>query len=965
MQAMKRNKLRNAISVAIALSATGLTGMAFAQNATNPTEGDEAETLDTVVITGTRIKSQTMTASAPVLEIGAEQFKVTGFTRVDDLVNQYPQMSGYFDSFDNNGATGYGTVDLRNLGTNRTLTLINGRRLQPGSSIATDLSIIPVAMIERVDLLTGGASAVYGADAVAGVVNFVLNEEFEGVSFTAGYSGYQHNNDNEYMQNLMDIRKAARPGSAAQYDYPDGSNGISGSSYNFDMVVGSAFADGRGHASAWLTYRQNDPLFQGERDYSSCALNDPGTACGGSSTAGNPNYIFNQSFFASINPTTGIWQRGTYEAYNFAPINYYQRPESRYNFGATAKFEINEHAIPYVELLYTNRDNEIQVAESGTFFGQYLVFECDDLAWNQPGAISPCESVANGGLGISGPFGVYVGKRNVEGGPRNFAINDDQFRIVAGFEGAINDNWSYDISFLSGNTNNSEIGIGDFLSSKIETNLLNCNDPALLNTPQCYNVYIPGGVTVEAAQALQGNRIALRETGITSITGYVTGAIGRVDLVAGFDWREETYESQFDSYSIEGDFAGAGGRAVPLSGSTVVSELFLEANVPLITEAHGFLKTFNLDLGYRYSDYYETFGGENTYKIGFVSEMGPAVVRAGYNKAIRAPNIAELYTNQSVQLFQGADPCAGVIDADPNTVSPTQTAAQCALSGVTAAQYGNILPSPAGQYNQFQGGNPDLTPEEADTWTLGVAFTPLENLNVALDWYDITIDNQIGAFGANTILNGCGQGVAIYCPLINRNPVNGNLWVGEDYFVTNVQLNAGSIETSGLDFSADYGFEWLAGNWNVGFVGSYVLSYDLSPVPGDSSANYECAGIVNTSCGTLPDWKSIMTVNYAQDIWSVNARWRMIGSVDYINTNGTAGTVDRLVAANGGIGSYNFFDLSGNLVINSYTNMTLGVNNVFDKEPPLVGATLALNANAPGGYDQAGRFIFASVNVTF
>ena len=170
----------------------------------------------------------------------------------------------------------------------------------------------------------------------------------------------------------------------------------------------------------------------------------------------------------------------------------------------------------------------------------------------------------------------------------------------------------------------------------------------------------------------------------------------------------------------------------------MVSELFLEANVPLITEPMGFVKTFNLDLGYRYSDYYETFGGENTYKIGFVSEMGPAVFRGGYNKAIRAPNIAELYATQSIGLFNGTDPCAGA--------NPSQTAAQCALSGVTAAQYGTIAPSPAGQYNGFFGGNPDLTPEEADTWTLGVAFTPLENLNIAVDWYDISIDNQIGSY---------------------------------------------------------------------------------------------------------------------------------------------------------------------------------------------------------------------------
>jgi iron complex outermembrane recepter protein len=961
MQAMKRNKLRNAIAVAIAVGATSLSGAAFAQEAS---EGDAAEMLDTVVITGTRIKSQTMTASAPVLEIGAEQFKVTGFTRVDDLVNQYPQMAPYFDSFDNNGATGYGTADLRSLGPNRTLTLVNGRRLQPGSAIDTDLSIVPVAMIERVDILTGGASAVYGADAVAGVVNFVLNNEFEGVSFNAGYSAYQHNNDNSYMQGLQDKRG---------FEYPDGSNGFGGGSFNFEAVVGSSFADGRGHATAWVGYRQNDPLFQGERDYSSCALNNAGTACGGSATAPNPNFLItaytadqdqdveDPAFYfsgASIDPTTGKWMGGYYEVYNYAPINYYQRPESRYNFGATAKFEINEHATPYVELMYTTRDSEIQVAESGTFFGQYLTFNCDDLAWNQPGAISPCASVDDGGLGLADqPFDVLVGKRNVEGGPRNFAINDDSYRIVAGLEGAINDNWSYDISFLRGATNNSEIGVGDFLSSRIETNIYNCNDPDLLNTPSCYNIFIPGGVTAESAAALQGNRIAIRETSITSITGYVTGDIGRVGLVAGFDWREETFESQFDSFSIAGDFAGAGGAATPLKGDTVVSELFLEANVPVITQPLGFVKTFNLDLGYRYSDYYETFGGENTYKIGFVSEMGPAVFRGGYNKAIRAPNIAELYSTQSIGLFTGSDPCAGA--------APTQTAAQCALSGVTAAQYGNISASPAGQYNGFFGGNPDLDPEEADTWTLGVAFTPLENLNVAVDWYDIKVDNRIGSFGANTILNGCGQtGAAVYCDLIKRNPA-GSLWIGEGGYVISTQLNAGSIETSGVDLNVNYGFEALAGNWNIGLVGSYLIDYDLAPVPGVPAADYGCAGIINTSCGVLADWRSIMSVNYAQDIWSLNARWRYTSSVDYLNTNGTPGTVDKLVQAQGGIEAYNFFDLSGNLIINSNTNVTLGVNNVFDKEPPLVGGSLATNANAPGAYDQAGRFIFASINVAF
>ena len=200
--------------------------------------------------------------------------------------------------------------------------------------------------------------------------------------------------------------------------------------------------------------------------------------------------------------------------------------------------------------------------------------------------------------------------------------------------------------------------------------------------------------------------------------------------------------------------------------------------------------------------------------------------------------------------------------------------------------------------------------------------------------------------------------------MIKRN-AGGSLWIGESGYVISTQNNAGSVETSGIDLNVNYGFEALAGNWNIGLVGSYLINYDFAPVPGVPSLDYGCAGLVNTSCGVLPDWRSIMSVNYAQDIWSVNARWRYTASVDYINTNGTPGTQNTLVGPEGGIEAYNFFDLSGNLIINSNTNVTLGVNNVFDKEPPLVGTLLSDNANAPGGYDQAGRYIFASINVAF
>lgn len=960
---MKRNKLRNAISVALVLGATGFTGAAFAQDSA------EAKEIDTITVTGTRIKSQTVTASSPVSEIGKEEFKVAGATRVDDLVNQYPQMSPYFDSFANNGAQGYPTADLRGLGTNRTLTLINGRRIQPGNGIAPDLSIVPAALIQRVDLLTGGASAVYGADAVAGVVNFVLDSEFEGISLNAGYSAYQHNNDNEYLQGKMDARG---------FTYPTGNSGLDGQSQNIDMVFGSQFADGNGHATAWLTWRKNDALYQGQRDYSSCSFEANKAAngtyrkrCGGSGTAPNPNfyidvydeltgaYLEDESLFVNLTPGD-IWVEGDgSNVYNYAPINFYQRPETKINFGATVKYEISEHARPYVELMYSNRDSEIQVAESGTFFGQKLVIE--------GGCANPLLGTACDDLGINPDrdLEVYVGKRNVEGGPRNFSFNDSAYRVVTGMEGAINDNWSYDISMLYGKNNTSEVGVGDFLSSRITDALLACADPDLADTSACYNVWQYGGVTADAANNLAGTRMSAIETSITSVNGYVSGDTGfgfvdgsNIGLVAGFEWRKEQYSSMFDSFSQAGDFAGAGGPSLPLSGETEVRELFVEAGVPVF-KGDGFVKSFNLDLGYRYSDY-ELSGAENTWKVGFTSDIASLRFRGGFNKAIRAPNMGELFAQQQIALWSGVDNCAG---ADPKF-----NEIQCENTGVDPdTQYGNISVSTASQYNMFIGGNANLSPEQAETWTFGFAFTPVENLDIAIDYYDIKIEDRIGTVGAGNIIDACAlTGDTTLCSFIKRNPATGDLWRGEAGYVINPTRNFGELEVRGLDINATYRWDMWGGRMSASFVGTRNLEYTVAPLAGLNDAiTYDCAGLLNSAC-QLPEWRHIASLRYGNELFSVNLRWRYTGSLDYIENDGTAGQDSFLITDNGGkVDAYNFFDISGSINLSDSVDLTIGVNNVADKEPPFVGSTLALNGNALGGYDQAGRYIFANLGVKF
>lgn len=948
---LKNTRLRDAITFALFASVGMFSANAFAQD---ESAEDTAEVLDEVVTTGTRIQSKSVTASSPVAEIQQEEFKFAGATRPEDLINQYPQLSPTFDSFNNNGAQGYATVDLRGLGPQRTLTLVNGLRLGPGSGEVRDISIIPSALVSRVDILTGGASAVYGSDAVAGVVNFVLDTEFEGVSIGGGYSAYQHDNDNEYMQRLQTARN---------FPFEKGGSGFDGISRNAEIAVGSQFADGSGHAMAWLTWRENDALFQGQRDYSSCALNDPGTACGGSATNATGNFYFYQpdsgvGVGASLN-ANGTYRRGYGQPYNFAPINYFQRPDERFTFGSSLKYQINEHFEPYLETMFINRNDSIQIAESGVFFfGTALT----GLSCNTPFLRTACADL---GLNPALSVNVYPGRRNIEGGPRITKVEDSTYRFVFGTRGAINENWSYDASFLRARTDNDTQNFNDFLKDRIVSALLGCPAGSFAGCIP-YNVWQPNGVTAEAANAMAGIGLSKTSTELTSFNAYVTGDLGfgfasagdeNISLVAGVEARRESFAFVADSNSAANNFAGTGAPSPPIDGESKVKELFLESAVPVYA-GDGFLKNLSLDLGYRLSDY-EASGNANTFKVGFFANADVVSFRGGFNRAIRAPGINNLFAQQQIALFTGQDPCAGA--------TPTFTAAQCANTGVTAAQYGRIPANPASQNNQFIGGNQNLNPEEADTWTLGFVVKPLDNLSFTVDYYRVDIEDTIGTIGAATILEFCARtGDPFLCSRIQRNTVGGDLWRSDAAFVRNLTDNFGETSVRGIDLGANYNFDALGGNFSANFQGTYTLEYETAPLPGiNDAATYDCAGIINPSC-QLQDWRHIASLRYARDRYSVGLRWRYFGALDYVSNTGAALTADTLLAARGGIGSYSYLDLSGTASLTDYIELTLGVNNIVDKEPPLVGAVSApSNANAPGGYDPAGRYIFSSINIKF
>lgn len=953
-----KKRLSFAVSAALGLTGMVAAGPALAQDQQDAEESDAL--LEEVIVTGSRIVSEDgFGRTSPVTVMGMEDIDAFGLTRVEDFLNQLPSIEAAQNSFISNGSTGTASIDLRGLGTNRTLVLVNGRRMQPGGlySNAPDVNQIPASMIERVEVLTGGASATYGADAVAGVVNFIMRK-VDGVEISVGMSGYQHDNSNGYIQGLMDARG---------FDYPSGDSGIDGKAYNFDLTMGSEFAGGRGNASAYITYRTNEELRQEARDYSSCALNAAGTVCGGSANAvvpnffiyglnddGSLNYDVPVTDFFSLQPDGSLSPYDGSNVYNFAPINHFMRPDDRWSAGAFFDYEISENAIAYAEIGLASDKTRAQIAESGTFFAFPYSMSIDNPLF--PAAFrASLEEYFPG----EDDFGIYIGKRNVEGGPRTDILSHASFRVVAGLKGAINDSWDYDVSYLHAETDSESIYINDFFAGNVPVTI---NADGQMCGPDgtggggCipWEVFTYQGVTPEAAAQLADTGKIGADTATTVINGYVTGDLGfglpagDIALVAGYEYREEKFERIADLVFEKGLLLGQGGPTPSVAGNYSVDELFMEANVPLLADAP-FAQALTLDLAYRWSDY-TTSGSTSSYRAGLDWQAADRLrFRAGYNRAVRAPNVGELFLSQNLGLWGGVDGCA--------TATPNFTAAQCANTGVSAAQYGNIALSPADQYNALYGGNPNLNPEEADTLTFGVVIDPTDSMSLSIDYWDIEITDVISNIDPELILNQCATGGdPFFCNLITR-AGNGSLWQGQNGFITATNLNLGEQHWEGVDLAWAWTVDGLGGTWRTDLIGTYMLSKETTPIPSIPSSAYDCVDRINVQCFPTPEWRHTATVTYdSNEWWAVTGRWRYYKDMFY---DGGTDTI-----ANANIGNEQYLDVSAVFRFMDTHDLVVGMNNVFDEEPPLMGGSLATNANTIAGFwDTLGRYMFA--NVTF
>ena len=977
-----------------------------------------AEPLQEIVVTGSRIASPNAVSTSPIQVISSQSMQVSGKTDITDIISQLPQnFTNDLGQDLGNGtsglttAGGVATADLRGLGPARTLVLIDGRRLGVGSpntaiaEPAPDLDQIPVGLVERVEVVTGGASAAYGSDAIAGVVNFIMKKNFEGFQIDGQWGVNYHDNNNSFMQGLVSDFGTTPPTGTAK----DGRN------RTFDMLMGTNFADGKGNITAYLSYRHADPVESSQRDYGACQTfptgdangNINGITCGGSSNSnwfepalgankGNVYSVFGHSFVPQGSVATT--PPAAYNSQGFISMT---REDDRYNAAFMAHQEIDPAFQPYAQFFFMDDKSHQSTAPAALFkdsnpldptgAGDYYVNCSNPLLSAQQQAIlcTPAQIAADTAAPGSASAKVRIGRRNIEGGDRFSDFEHTNYRAVFGAKGDFAGAWSYDVygqyyytKFTDSNQKYlSYAGITEALQVTGTAANPKCISGAIGCVP--YNIFADGGVTQAQLNYLYQLGTAQGASTLRTLHADVTGKLGDYGITSplaregiavniGYEHRNDHEFLQPDSAQESGLLSGFGSAVAPIDNSISVKEEFIEVRAPLIQDRPG-AKELLFDTGYRRSDY-TTAGVTNTYK--FEVQYAPLEdyrFRLSYDRAVRAPSVAELYTPPIVGLAAvGNDPCAPPI---------IYTLVQCQRTGVTPAQYNNasIPQGVANQLSQQTSGNVDLKPETADTYTIGLNFAPsfLPHFTGSIDYYHISVKDEVGVYPYFVILSNCANtGDPTYCSQIVRQPTTGSLTGNSNAgggYVIQKEYNLGTAVNAGIDLQLGYHLDLPPGFGAISFTmnGSYLLENTTQPIPG--AHTYDCAGLFGLTCQTVnPHWHHIFRTTWDTP-WNVSGSltWRYIGSASQDqNTDDptlhytTWGAYDFY---NAKIPAYNYIDLEATWNVNKVLQLRAGANNVLDKDPPLIDSNLVAGgaANTYSVYDIFGRTLFVAFTAKF
>jgi len=950
----------------------------------------EAE-LEQIVVTGSRIQRQDFEAASPVVTVSSETFDQLGVQNAETLVNTLPQVVPSFSTGNNNPGGGQAFINLRGLGAVRNLILVDGKRMTPGNeSGIVDINTIPTGLIERVEIISGGASAVYGSDAVAGAVNFILKKDFNGVEIGGQY------------------------GLSEQGDAGNGT---------IDITMGSDFADGRGNAVFFASYDDRDELTKGDREFSKQAVsltsffpqggyfpgaNGPSQAAvdtlfqsygvGAGRVLRGDTFSYNQDgtiFATSASPATVVenfrgdpnsinvasnFFPGRY-SYNFEPWNKLIIPQERVSLGAQGNFAISDSVEAYTRMLFTNYSSATSLAPSpaptgsnvtnlaaGAFF---TVPVSNPFVQANPGMLALLNSRTGDSAALpnSGATEDFLYRRRfVESGPRLESYERDTYQILVGTRGDITDNWKFDVYGAHGKYNSMENQDGNISVTAVEK-LLDAPDGGVSQCAGGLNPFGAGSLSPECAKfvtVLAKNTVTL-EQNLAEAT--VSGDLfslpaGAVSSAFGAFWQEQMFEFLPDSILASGDVAGFNAQD-EIIGRVANTDLFAELYFPLFRDLPG-VQNLGLTVGYRWSDHSNS-GQNDSYKAELDWTIVDSVrVRGSYQRAVRAPNIGELFSPQQEDNPEVTDPC--------NTDSPARTGPNAAAARQLCLAQG-VPASIIDSYNQttdqidaLAGGNPDLQEETADTYTVGFVWRPgfADRLSMSLDYYNIEISDVISSIDPSIVAGRCfNQDGAnpsfeldnFYCNLFGRDSI------GQIQDLLEIQNNLAVLRTDGFDLQIDYAFDiGNFGSLGVNLVGNYMLAFEEQQLPGDRFQDF--TGTIGNSPGeTLPEWKATLSLTWNIADVSTQLRARFLPSMDHEETVLT-GSTDPDVCGCSGVDSITYLDLTASWQAWEAVTLRAGVENLTDEDPELYDPQVDSGTD-PSTYDVIGRRYFVGATYKF
>jgi iron complex outermembrane recepter protein len=1027
----QRNALLMGASVLAA--AAGMVGApAYAQDA----EEDEEEA---IVVVGSRLVRQDFQAISPVTTIGAEQLEITATLTTDSLLNELPQIiPGNTRTSNNAGGEDFATVDLRGLGPNRTLVLINGERVPASSTTGVvDLNTIPASLISRIEVVTGGASAVYGSDALAGVVNFVLKDDYEGAEFTVTYgSEMETGNAQEFEINgLMGGNFANGKGNLTAYASYYDRNGVLQSEYDYSRVSGAVCYDlGRGAAHAyfvcdsaaeaaatinagggaffpggsgtppwgWITNNGNrtaglntilgdgDDVITGN-PFNSVAIraafptrfNGLNHDCNDTSPTrvygnqagqfGTLNLSFNDSGQLTPRYTAGACgvpdRAAGSSRYNFAPDNFIILPSERVALTTTGHYDISDTLKLNILMNYTNSRTEIQLAPTPatgltvTLTPAMLSL----LSTAAPDLLFALNTRPN----PSAPF--TMDRRMTEVGTRNGFFENNAFYFLAGLEGSLGESWDWSLTASYGQNTFVTRGLNSVNAAALRQGLAGCQTAAgaplgAAQLPGCVplDIFGPGTLTPAMQSFIRVNTFTDVYIEENRVSGWIRGDLfelpaGPVAAVFGMEYRDSYAQQNNDDQQRTGNIFGFN-AVQDTAGGVDVYELYTEVAVPFVKEVPG-AHYLGIEVGYRASNY-SSAGNVTAYKIG--GEWAPVDwlrFRAVQNEATRAPSVIELF-QAGDQGFPGyTDPCRdannnGIADQNEDT-NPNNNVnqAKCVTDFV-------VYPGFAANNSQveaFAFGNPNLSPETAQTLTYGFVFQPdwfpLGDLSLSVDYYDIEITDVIAGFGAQFFLNDCYVGnVASSCARVVRDPVSGQV-----DFVNTTLANQGIFATKGTDIQFEWSLPLLGGELTVNELYSLLDSFSFN---GGEFKGTTSAGIG----GAFPEFKSVLSLSYNIGDWTLMGRWSYVPTV--VSGNGFCADEDGpgpIPCSPNESPEASYVDVSARWNVSDSFTLTANVDNVMDEYPPQTadGAPFGQANTDAQVYRVLGRSLFISGRYRF